>query len=147
MLREQLKFMANESRPNCPASVQPISRVSNAPEAIGPYSPAVRAGNMLFISGQIPLDPESGKLIEGDIKTLTGRILESLRAILESQGLTFANVAKTTIFLTDLSYFGAVNEVYAQFLEGHKPARSTIGVQSLPLGVPVEIEMIALIPS
>jgi len=112
-------------------------------KAIGPYSAAIESGELVFVSGQIPLDPLAGKLVEGDIAAQTRQSLENLKTILAAAGLTFAHVVKTTIFLTSMSDFAAVNEVYKSYMGEPYPARSTIAVAALPMGAKVEIEMIA----
>jgi 2-iminobutanoate/2-iminopropanoate deaminase len=114
-----------------------------APQAIGPYSQAVRSGRFLFCSGQIPLDPQSGEIVSGDIATQTRRVLDNIGAILRMEGLTFNNVVKTTIFLTNLTDFQTVNEVYGSYFKQDPPARSTVQVSALPRGANVEIEVIA----
>lgn len=111
--------------------------------AVGPYNHAVRVGDLLFCSGQIPLDPASGTLVSGDIKAQAARVLENIVAILEDQKLTFAHVVKSTVFLTDLADFAAMNEVYAQYFSTDFPARSTVQVAALPKGATIEIEVIA----
>ena len=121
-----------------------ISDVSSAPKAIGPYSQAVEAGNMLFISGQIPLNPSSGELVPGGIEAQTEQVLSNLKAILEHAGLSFGDVVKTTIFLMDLGHFQIVNGLYEKWLGNAKPARATVQVAGLPRGSLVEIEMIAV---
>ncbi|HSR80497.1 MAG TPA: RidA family protein [Hyphomicrobiaceae bacterium] len=112
-------------------------------KAIGPYSAAIESGEFIFVSGQIPLDPVAGKLVEGDIAAQTRQSLENLKTILAAAGLTFAHVVKTTIFLTSMHDFAAVNDVYKSYLGEPYPARSTIAVAALPMGAKVEIEMIA----
>ena len=112
-------------------------------KAIGPYSAAVESGDLVFVSGQIPLDSATGKLVEGDIAAQTKRSLENLNTILTAAGLTFGHVVKTTIFLTSMADFAAVNEVYKAHVGEPYPARSTIAVAALPMGAKVEIEMIA----
>ena len=112
-------------------------------KAIGPYSAAVEIGDLVFVSGQIPLDSAAGKLVEGDISAQTKQSLQNLETILTAAGLTFAHVVKTTIFLTSMSDFAAVNEVYKAHVAEPYPARSTIAVAALPMGAKVEIEMIA----
>jgi len=116
----------------------------NAPQAIGPYSQAINVGQFIFCSGQTPLDPATMKLIEGDVQTQTRRVMENLRAVLEAAGSDLDHVLKTTVFLTDMGTFKAMNEVYATYFSTDPPARSTIGVRELPLGAMVEIEMIAM---
>jgi 2-iminobutanoate/2-iminopropanoate deaminase len=112
-------------------------------KAIGPYSLGVDAGDYVFVSGQIPLDAATGKLVEGDISAQARQSLENVKAILDAAGLTFADVVKTTIFLTSMGDFAAVNEVYKTYVGEPYPARSTIAVAALPMGAKVEIEMIA----
>lgn len=121
-----------------------ISEIPNAPKAVGPYSPATIAGDLVFLSGQVPLDPELGKLVEGDIETQTRQVMKNLTAVLDHLGLSFNDVAKTTIFLTNPSDFPKVNAVYADAVGDARPARSTITVAALPLGAQIEIEMIAV---
>ena len=118
----------------------------NAPAPIGPYSQAVKAGNFLFISGQIALDPKTGELKPGDIKSETMLVMGNVKAILIAAGLDFTNVVKTSIFLTKMTNFAFVNEVYGTFFTGSFPARETVEVSGLPKGVNVEISVIAVIP-
>jgi 2-iminobutanoate/2-iminopropanoate deaminase len=112
-------------------------------KAIGPYSMAVESGDLVFLSGQIPLDAATGKLVEGDISAQAKQSLENLKTILEAAGLGFGHVVKTTIFLTSMADFAAVNEVYKAYMSEPYPARSTFAVAALPMGAKVEIEMIA----
>lgn len=121
-----------------------IISTSEAPGAIGPYSQAVRTGNFLFCSGQIPLDPKSGQIVSGDIAAQTRRVLDNIAAILKAEDLTFDDVVKTTIFLTNLGDFQSVNEIYGSYFKHDAPARSTVQVAALPKGVNVEIEVIAV---
>src|SRR5437667_1560630 len=121
-----------------------IISTSEAPAAIGPYSQAVRSGRFLFCSGQIPLDPNSGQIVPGDIAAQTGRVLDNLAAVLNAERLTFDNVIKTTSFLTDLADFQAVNEIYGSYFKQAPPARSTVQVSALPKGAKVEIEVVAV---
>jgi len=121
-----------------------IISTSEAPAAIGPYSQAVRSGNFLFCSGQIPLDPKSGQIVAGDIAAQTRRVLDNIRAVLKAEGLTFENIVKTTIFLTDLGDFQTVNETYGSYFKQQAPARSTVQVSALPKGAKIEIEVIAV---
>lgn len=114
-----------------------------APKPIGPYSQAVKVGNLVFTSGQIALDPVTGALVTGDIVTETERVFANLAAVLEAAGTGLDRAVKTTVFLTDMSQFGRVNEVYARFFREPFPARSTVQVAALPKGVAVEIEVIA----
>ncbi len=118
---------------------------NDAPKAIGPYSQAVRAGNLLFLSGQIPLDPAAGELVQGDFAVQARRVLENLKAVLAEAGATFANVTRATVYLTDLGNFQTLNGIYAEYFGDHKPARSTVGVASLPRGAAVEIDFIAVL--
>ncbi len=118
---------------------------SKAPAAIGPYSQAIRIGNFVYTSGQIPLDPATGELVEGDIKAQTRQVLTNVKAILEAAGTSLANVVKTTVFLKNMADFAAMNEVYAEFFSEPFPARSAIGVVALPKDVAVEIETVAVL--
>jgi reactive intermediate/imine deaminase len=118
---------------------------SKAPEAIGPYSQAIRMGNLLFLSGQIPLDPATGALVEGDIATQTSRIFQNLGAVLEAAGASFAHVARTTVYLADMADFAAMNAVYATVFEVPAPARSTVQAAGLPKNARVEIDLIAVL--
>ncbi|PID81228.1 MAG: deaminase [Clostridiales bacterium] len=115
----------------------------NAPKAVGPYSQAVQGGNTVFVSGQIPVDPATGKVVEGGIQAETTQSLENAKAILAEAGLTFNDVMKVTVYLDKISDFAAMNEIYAKYFVEHKPARAAFEVGALPLGVAVEIEMIA----
>lgn len=116
-----------------------------APKAIGPYSHAARIGNLLYCSGQIPLDPATMKLVEGGIEEQTRQVLANVAAVLASQGATLTHVAKTTIFLANMADFPAVNGLYGEAMGDHKPARSTVQVAGLPLGSLIEIEVIAVL--
>lgn len=121
-----------------------VHSTPNAPAAIGPYSQAIRAeGKMFFISGQIALKPD-GTLVEGDVKVQAEQVMANIRAVLESAGLSPKNVVKTTIFLSSMDHFAAVNEIYAKTFDSEPPARSTVAVAGLPKGVDVEIETIAV---
>lgn len=115
-----------------------------APRAIGPYSQAIAVSGMLFCAGQIPVKPTTGDLIEGDVTAQTTRVLENLGGVLRANGMSYANVVKTTVFLTDLNDFAAMNDVYAIYFPDQPPARSTIQVAALPKGARVEIEAIAV---
>ena len=132
--KERITFAAMEKK---------IINTNNAPAPIGPYNQAVQYGDMLFISGQIALDPATGELVQGDIKAETTQVMKNLAAILEAAGMTFDNILKTTIFLMDMGQFGAVNEVYGGYFTGDAPARETVQVSGLPKGVNVEISMVA----
>ena len=118
-------------------------QTENAPAAIGPYSQAVKAGGLVFTSGQIALDPATGTVVAGGIREQTVRICENLKAVLEAAGSSLANAIKTTCFLTDMNDFSAFNEVYGQYFS-EKPARSCVAVKALPKGVLAEVEVIAL---
>jgi len=122
-----------------------IISTSEAPGAIGPYSQAVRNGSFLFCSGQIPLDPKSGQIVQGDIAVQTQRVMNNIAGILRAEGLAFDSVVKTTIFLTNLGDFQTVNEIYGSYFKQDPPARSTVQVAALPKGVNVEIEVIAMV--
>jgi 2-iminobutanoate/2-iminopropanoate deaminase len=121
-----------------------VIQTEKAPKAIGPYSQAIQAGNFLFLSGQIPLDPTSGELVKGDIREQARRVLENLKGVLESQNLGMEDVVKVTIFLKDMGNFSPVNEVYATYFPSSPPARSTVEVARLPRDVDIEIEAIAI---
>ncbi len=120
-----------------------IIKTNNAPAPIGPYNQAIQYGDMLFISGQIALDPATGSLVAGDIQAEAKQVMENLSAILSEAGMGFSNVLKTTIFLMDMGQFASVNEVYGSYFSGYAPARETVQVSGLPKGVQVEISMIA----
>ena len=120
-------------------------RTDKAPEPIGPYSQAVRVGNLVFVSGQVPFDPETGQMMEGDIKALTKRTMDSVLGILEAAGMTAANIVKTSIYLADMGDFAAMNEVYGSYFEGVgvPPARAAVQPAKLPKDARIEIEVIA----
>jgi 2-iminobutanoate/2-iminopropanoate deaminase len=120
-----------------------IIKPAHSPAVVGPYNHAVRVGDLLFCAGQIPLDPATGNLVPGDIKAQTERVLENVKAILDDQKISFAQVVKTTVFLTNLADFAAMNEVYARYFTADFPARSTVQVAALPRGASVEIEVVA----
>lgn len=120
-----------------------IIKPKNSPAPVGPYNHAVRIGDLLFCSGQIPLDPATGNLVSGDTRAQTERVLENVKAILTDQGMTFTNVVKATVFMTNLGDFAAMNEVYARYFTADFPARSTVQVAALPRGANVEIEVAA----
>ncbi len=117
---------------------------SNAPEPIGPYSQAIKAGNTLFVSGQIPIDTTSGKIIEGDIIAETNQVMKNLGAVLKEAGMDFSHVVKCSIFLSDMNNFPKVNEAYGQYFQSNPPARETVEVSRLPKDVNVEISCIAV---
>ncbi len=120
-----------------------IIRTDNAPAPIGPYNQAVQFGNLLFISGQIALDPRTGNLVQGDIKVETKQVMKNLEAILHQAGMDFTCIIKTSIFLMDMGQFAQVNEVYGSYFDEMSPARETVQVSGLPKGVNVEISMVA----
>lgn len=120
-----------------------IISAENAPAAIGPYSQAVKCGNLLFCSGQIPLDPATGGLVSGNVTRQAEQVMNNILAVLSAASIGFDDVIKTTIYLVDMADFAAVNEVYGKRFPRHKPARSTVAVKSLPLGALLEVEVIA----
>jgi len=126
-------------------TVEPVPTPS-APPVAGPYSPAVRAGDWLVLAGQVPLDPTSGHFVDGDARVQIQRVLDNIAAVLRDAGAFVTDIAKTTVFVTDLTDFGAMNEVYAAFFGHHRPARSTVQVAALPGGAKVEIEAWAYVP-
>jgi 2-iminobutanoate/2-iminopropanoate deaminase len=115
------------------------------PKAIGPYSQAVRANGFVFLSGQIPLDPKTQQIVEGDVAVQTERVMENLKGVVEAAGSSLHHVVKTTVFLADMNDFAAMNEVYARYFTANAPARSTVEVARLPKNVRVEIDLIALL--
>lgn len=121
-----------------------VVTTEKAPKAVGPYVQGVKGYGFLFTAGQVGLDPATGKLVEGGIEAQTRRVLENLKAVVEAAGSSFAQVVKTTVYLTDLGHFQAMNQVYATYFEETRPARSTVGVAQLPLGALVEIDLVAL---
>jgi 2-iminobutanoate/2-iminopropanoate deaminase len=121
-----------------------VIQTSKAPAAIGPYSQALIHGNMLFASGQIPINPENGQVVEGDIKVQTLQVMKNISAILEESGISFTNVIKTTCFIKDMNDFAAFNEIYSEYFTG-KPARSCVEVARLPKDVLCEVEIIAFV--
>ena len=123
-----------------------VIQTDKAPKAIGPYSQAIQAEHFLFLSGQIPIDPKTGELVQGDIRQQAQRVLENLKAILESQKLGMEDVVKVTIFLKDMGNFSQVNEIYASYFPSSPPARSTVEVARLPRDAEIEIEAVALTP-
>lgn len=122
-----------------------VISTTNAPKAIGPYEQAIKVGEFVYASGQIPLDPKTGNVVEGDIKIQTHRAIENLKAVLEAAGTSLDRIVKTTVFLKNIGDFAAMNEVYAEYLGTAKPARSTVAVADLPRGALVEIDLIALV--
>ena len=121
-----------------------IISTENAPKAIGPYSQAIEAGGMLFVSGQIPIDPETGKIVEGGIESQTEQVMKNIGAILESAGYSYENVVKSTCLLADMKYFADMNKVYARYYPSTPPARAAFAVKELPMQALVEIETIAV---
>ena len=121
-----------------------VIHTDTAPKAIGPYSQAVKAGNMLFVSGQVPFVPETMEIVEGDVKAQTAQSLKNVQAILAEAGLDFSHVVKSTVFIKDMNEFAQINEVYAEFFGENKPARACVEVARLPKDVKVEIEVIAI---
>lgn len=117
---------------------------TDAPAPIGPYSQAIQMGNMLFCSGQIPIDPKTNQVFTGDLKTQTELVMKNVEAVLKAGGCDFKNVVKTTIFLTNMADFATVNEVYGKYFSELPPARSTVAVAGLPKGVNVEVEVLAM---
>ena len=132
-------------QPKTEKSMKQAINTPQAPAAIGPYSQAIRVGNFLFTSGQIPIDPATGVFVEGDIKEQTRQSLTNVKAILEEAGLTMANVIKTTVFMADMNDFADMNAVYAEFFTEPYPARSAVAAKSLPKSALVEIEVVATI--
>jgi 2-iminobutanoate/2-iminopropanoate deaminase len=119
-------------------------QTDRAPQAIGPYSQAIKANGFIFASGQIPLDPATMRIVEGGIEEQTGRVLENLKAVLEAAGSSLDHVVKTTVYLADMGEFAAMNEIYARYFGATKPARATVQVARLPRDVKVEIDVVAL---
>ena len=123
-----------------------IIHTDNAPAAIGPYSQAVRAGNTLYISGQIPIDPATGKVVEGNIREQTEQVMKNIGAVLRAAGGDYDKVVKSTCLMADMNDFAAMNEVYARHMGDARPARAAVEVSRLPRGVDVEIDAIAIVP-
>jgi len=121
-----------------------IIKSEKAPTPIGPYSHAVKAGNFIFLSGQVGVNPETGELVKGDIKKEAAQVMENLQSVLVAAGADFSNVVKTSIFLSDMSYFADVNEVYGSYFTGNYPARETVAVKTLPRNANVEISMVVM---
>jgi 2-iminobutanoate/2-iminopropanoate deaminase len=127
------------------AEVKEVIATDRGPKAIGPYSQAIRANGLLFVSGQIPLDPATQQLVAGDIQAQTERVLENLKGIVEAGGSSLDHVVRATVFLADMNEFAAMNEVYGRYFRNQPPARSTVQVSRLPRDVRVEIDVIALV--
>ncbi len=122
-----------------------IINTTEAPSAIGPYSQAVQAGELLFVSGQIPIDPASGELVQGGVEAETRQVLNNLKAILEAAGSSLEKVVKATLFIADMNQFGTINEIYAEYFQAAPPARACVEVARLPRDVQIEIEAVALV--
>lgn len=122
-----------------------IVHTDKAPAAVGPYSQAVKIGELVYTAGQIALDPATGQIVEGDVQAQTERVLQNLQAVLKAAGSSLKSVVKTTVFLQDMGDFAAMNEVYGRYFDKKPPARSTVQVAGLPLGAQVEIEVVALV--
>jgi 2-iminobutanoate/2-iminopropanoate deaminase len=121
-----------------------LLKTDKAPAAVGPYSQGVKAENIVFTSGQLPINPETGELLTGDIKAQARRSLENVKAVLEAAGASLEDVVKVSVFVADINQFSDINEVYGEFFSNHKPARSLVEVAKLPLGGEIEIEAIAI---
>ena len=130
---------------NAKADVRQVISAPDAPKAMGAYSPAIKAGNLLFISGQIPLDPATGNLVTGDIAEQADRVMRNVSALLRAAGLGFEHVARTTVFLADMNDFAGMNEVYSRYIVDPPPARATVQVARLPRDVKIEVDAIAVI--
>lgn len=122
-----------------------VISTTNAPKAIGPYEQAIKVGEFIYASGQIPLDPKTGTVVEGDITVQTRRVLENLTAVVEAAGSSLERAVKATVFLKNIGDFAAMNDVYAEYLGKEKPARSTVAVAELPRGALVEIDLVAIV--
>jgi 2-iminobutanoate/2-iminopropanoate deaminase len=120
-------------------------QTDRAPKAIGPYAQAIKANGLIYTAGQIPIDPKTGNFVEGDITAQTRQVLENLKAVLEAGGSSFDRVIKATVFLKNMADFAAMNEIYAEYLGGAKPARSTVAVSELPRGAFIEIDLVAVL--
>ena len=125
-------------------AVKKVVSTNTAPPAVGPYSQAIRAGNLLFLSGQLPLDPKSGAIVGEDIETQTRQVISNIKAILAAAGLSLSDVVKTTVFLKDIQHFARMNGIYKEFFTQDAPARSTVQVANLPMNALVEIESVAV---
>ena len=136
--------MGGETQKN--AAVRQLISAPDAPKAMGAYSPAIKAGNLLFISGQIPIDPSTGNLVTGDITAQADRAMRNVTALLRAAGVGFEHVVRTTVFLADMNDFAAMNEVYSRYIVDPAPARATVQVARLPRDVKIEVDAIAVIP-
>lgn len=121
-----------------------VIKTIQAPQAIGPYSQGIKVGNTLYVSGQIAINPQTGELVAGGIETQTRQVMENIKHILAAAGLDFANVVKTTVFLTDMANFAVVNKIYGQYFAANPPARSCVAVVALPKGALVKVEVVAM---
>jgi 2-iminobutanoate/2-iminopropanoate deaminase len=144
MTADVVVFVVQNRFPARIGRMKKIISTAEAPAAVGPYSQAVRVGSTIYCAGQIPLDPKSGQIVSGGIDVQTRRVLDNVAAVLKAESLTFDNIVKTTIFLTDLNDFQTVNEIYGSYFRQQPPARSTVQVAGLPKGAQVEIEVIAV---
>jgi len=126
--------------------VRQVVTAPDAPKAMGAYSPAIKAGNLLFVSGQIPVDPSTGNLVGGDISAQADRVMQNLAALLRAAGVGFDHVVRTTVFLADMNDFAAMNEVYSRYIVDPPPARATVQVARLPRDVKIEVDAIAVLP-
>jgi 2-iminobutanoate/2-iminopropanoate deaminase len=127
-------------------AVRQVVTAPDAPKAMGAYSPAIKAGNLLFVSGQIPVDPSTGNLVGGDISAQADRVMQNLAALLRAAGVGFDHVVRTTVFLADMNDFAAMNEVYSRYIVDPPPARATVQVARLPRDVKIEVDAIAVLP-
>ncbi len=139
-----MTFPGRGGTPRVPMTVKEIIATEAAPAAIGPYSQAVRAGGFVFLSGQIPLDPATGQMIDGDVEAQTRQVMKNLEAVLTAAGTSFDKVVRATIYLTDLADFAKVNAIYGERFPNHSPARATVQVAALPRGSNVEIDLVAI---
>jgi 2-iminobutanoate/2-iminopropanoate deaminase len=144
---DRISATSNALRGGTMALDRTVIVTENAPKAVGPYSQGITAGNLLFSAGQIPLDPETGKMVGTTIEEQTHQVLKNLRGVVEAAGSSLDQVVKVTVFLTDLGNFQAMNKVYAEYFTSAPPARSAFQVSALPLGAEIEIECVAIIPS
>ena len=143
LLTNACKYSSDNNSQNDNHTMKRIINTDKAPKAIGPYSQAIEANGFLFISGQIPVDPATGTVVEGGIREQTQQVLENIKSILDEAGYSLSDVVKSTCFLKDINDFQGMNELYGKYYSDHKPTRSTFAVKDLPLGVLVEIETIA----
>ena len=135
-----------ERAENASGALREAISAPDAPKAMGAYSPAIRAGNLLFVSGQIPIEPASGNLITGDMTAQADQVMRNLTALLRAAGLGFQHVVRTTVYLADMNEFAAMNEIYSRYIVDPPPARATVQVARLPRDVKIEVDCIAVIP-